>query len=62
MPLTIPLDEPIVATAVFVLIHVPVVIESVNAEVPPRQTFADPMIGPGIWFTVTVCVMVHTAV
>ena len=44
MGITIPLDEPIVATAVLLLIHVPPVTLSVSVVVPGKHMLGIPLI------------------
>ena len=56
-PVTTPVDEPIVATAVALLVHVPPVFGSLKLTVLPLQTIEDPVIAPGVWLTVTVTVV-----
>ncbi len=58
-PLTIPLAEPIVATAVLPLLHVP--LPSVSVVVPPAHRVVMPLIVGGGAFTVTVVVTLQLA-
>ena len=53
MPVTIPVDEPMVATVVAAFDHVPA-IASLNVIVKPRQTFVGPVMAAGEASTVTV--------
>lgn len=53
-PVTIPEDEPMVATIVLLLVHVPEPDELLRTDVPPMQTFILPDIVAGEGFTVTV--------
>src|SRR5437763_776971 len=55
-PVTTPLDDPIVATAVVLLIHVPPAIASVKLVVDPVQTSSEPAIAAGNGFTVKTAV------
>src|ERR1043165_8701482 len=55
-PVNIPELEPTVATPGLVENHVPPGTVLCNVDVPPRQTFAEPVIGVGAMFTVTACV------
>ena len=52
-PVTMPDDDPTVATAVLLLVQVPPVYRSPRAIVLPLQTTEAPLIAPGVWFTVT---------
>jgi hypothetical protein len=56
MPLTKPDEEPMVATPVLLLLHVPPVNASLKGVVRPAQTFALPSIAVGVAFTVTISV------
>ena len=51
-PVTIPVDEPTVATLAALLLHVPPP-ASVSVVVVPTQTTAEPLIGDGKGLTVT---------
>ena len=53
IPVTIPDDGSIVPTALLVLDHEPPVFGSANVVVLPEHTLTDPVIAPGVWFTVT---------
>jgi hypothetical protein len=53
MPVSKPDAEPIVATPVEPLVHVPPLKPSVSVVLPPIQIANDPLIGVGLWFTVT---------
>ena len=55
-PSTDPLVEPIVATPVFVLLHVPPVVPLLSAMLVPTQIGVAPEMPPGVWLTVTVVV------
>ena len=57
-PLTMPFDEPTVATAVFELVQIPPVVASVKVVVPLVPTVVVPIIDTGIAFTVTTVVTV----
>ena len=57
-PVTIPLDVPIVATKVLLLLHVPTP-PSVRVIVDPGQTDKGPDMPEGSGFTVMVFVVVH---
>lgn len=54
-PETIP-EEPIVASAVFALAHVPPVAAFVKAIVPPAHTIESPVVEAGVAVTVTIAV------
>lgn len=56
MPLTKPLELPIVATPVFVLVHTPPGTLLPNVDVRPIHTFRLPVIVPGLGLTVTTVV------
>jgi hypothetical protein len=56
IPVNIPEEDPIVATAVLLLLQLPPGI-SVKTVVPPTQTLAVPVIGKGAFGTVTVVVV-----
>ena len=60
-PVTIPDDEPTVATAVLLLLHSPPVTVSANTVVPPGQTCVVPVIVSGSGTTVTCTVVVSEA-
>ena len=53
-PVTTPDEEPTVAAAVLLLLHVPPAGVQVSVFVPPGQTAGAPYIAPGLEFTVTV--------
>jgi hypothetical protein len=55
-PLTTPVDEPTVATAVAPLVQVPPDGEELSVVVEPVQTDAVPVIADGAVETVTACV------
>jgi hypothetical protein len=55
-PVTVPDDEPMVATLVVPLVHVPPGEMSVSVVDVPAQIEARPVIAPGSGFTVTVFV------
>lgn len=55
-PVNTPLVEPIVPTAILLLLQLPPVIPSINVIVLPEHTVVGPVIGPGAGFTVTVVV------
>jgi hypothetical protein len=55
-PVTIPDDEPTVATVGVVLIHTPPASKSVKVAVAPMQTNVGPPIGAGMGLTVTIAV------
>ena len=46
MPMTIPVEEPTVATAVLLLLHCPPDVVSDNVREEPTQTLAVPLMGP----------------
>jgi len=54
MPVTIPLADPIVATAVGMLLHVPPPLISASSIVDPTHTVEKPLMGDGSGLTVTV--------
>lgn len=56
MPLTNPLELPMVATPVFVLVHTPPGTLLPNVDVSPIHTFRLPVIAPGLGLTVTTVV------
>ena len=56
IPVTKPLDEPIVAAVLFELAHVPPNAASLNKVVDPMQTPKEPSIGVGIAVTETAIV------
>jgi hypothetical protein len=58
-PETIPEEDPIVATDVLLLIHVPLGVTSVSATVEPKHTPVGPPIAAGSGFTVTTAVAIH---
>ena len=53
-PVAIPESEPIVATAVLLLAHVPPVTASVYNDVNPTHATDGPMIAPGTGLTVII--------
>ena len=53
----VPVPEPIVATAVLLLVHVPPVVASLSEVVVVAQRLAVPDIAAGKGFTVTVTVL-----
>ena len=60
LPVTIPVAhpvEPIVATAVELLLQVPPLMALNRQVVPPWHTNSVPTIGPGVLFTVTIAVL-----
>ena len=57
MPVTIPVAELIVATAVLVLLHVPHAVASDKFVVRPVHTLVTPVIAAGVRFTVITCVV-----
>jgi hypothetical protein len=48
-----PDEEPMAATLALLLLHVPPLVVFDKTEVPPRHTFGEPLIAPGVLFTVT---------
>jgi hypothetical protein len=58
-PVTIPVDEPMVATDVLLLLHVPPPVALDNVVVAPTQTDNVPVIAAGNEFTVTTLVAAH---
>ena len=61
-PVAIPEDEPMVAIAVLLLLHVPPVGASLNVIVDPEQTLLGPEIFPGNGFTVIVVAAIQPVV
>jgi hypothetical protein len=55
-PLTMPDDEPTVATVVLLLIQVPPAVASVTVIVEPAHTLVGPLIAAGAGLTVTTAV------
>jgi hypothetical protein len=55
-PVTIPFDDPIVATAVEVDVQVPPVTVFVNVVVAPAHAVKVPPIADGVWFTVNIII------
>jgi hypothetical protein len=63
MPVTIPVADPTVATAVLLLLHVPPPLAgSVSVEIRPTQTLVFPVIVVGGALTVTMVVALHPEV
>jgi hypothetical protein len=58
-PVIIPLDEPIVATDILPLLHVPPGVASASDVVDPTHTPRAPVIGPAVVFTVTGAMALH---
>jgi hypothetical protein len=58
-PVTIPVDEPIVAIPAAPLLHVPPGVASLNVTVLPWHTVAGPEIGAGKGLTVSVLVVLQ---
>jgi hypothetical protein len=58
-PDTIPLRDPIVATARALLLHEPPVVVLLNVVVLPTHTLVVPVIAAGSAFTVTIAVMLQ---
>jgi len=58
-PVTIPVDEPTVATPVEPLIQLPPATDSLSVVVSPIQVVSVPVIGVGTAVTVTICVATH---
>jgi hypothetical protein len=56
-----PVDDPIDATDVLPLLHVPPEVASVNVRLPPVHSVEAPDIDTGIAFTVTVFVTLQPA-
>jgi hypothetical protein len=56
-PVTIPVNDPIVATDVVLLAHVPPIEASVSVIVAPTHTAPGPLIGTGSGLTVTITVL-----
>ena len=52
MPVTVPVEDPIVATAVLLLLHTPPLVALVNVVVKPMHTFVVPPIAAGFGLTV----------
>ncbi len=59
IPVTIPEDDPIVATPVLVLVQVPPIVVLLAVIDNPTQTLAGPVIVAGSGFTVTIVVVKH---
>jgi hypothetical protein len=59
IPVTIPLDEPIVAIPPSLELHEPPLAGSVKAVADPTQTTGVPLIAPGRALTVTIAVLLH---
>jgi hypothetical protein len=55
-PVTVPVVDPIVASAVLLLVHVPPVVASLNVSVAPGQIAPAPVIDAGVPFTEKDCV------
>jgi len=58
-PVTVPVAEPIFATAVVPLVQVPDEVASVKVVVPVPHTLGVPPIAAGFAFTVTWAVLLH---
>ena len=58
---TMPVEEPMVAAAVLLLLHVPLVGASDKIVVVLKQTVCAPRIAPGCRFTVTTVVAMQLA-
>lgn len=58
-PVTMPVDEPTVASAGLLLLHVPPLVKSLNGVVAPTQTTLAPPIAAGVWLTVNGVVAVQ---
>lgn len=52
-PVTMPVDDPMVAMAGLLLLHVPPVVASVKVDVPPTVVVVVPVMTAGMGFTVT---------
>ncbi len=52
MPVTVPVEEPMVATAVLLLLHTPPLVALVNVVVKPTHTLIVPPIAAGFGLTV----------
>jgi hypothetical protein len=52
-PVTVPVSEPIVATEVLLLFHVPPNVASLSVLVVPTHIFVVPVIAAGVAYTVT---------
>ncbi len=59
IPVITPVEEPTVATAVLLLVHVPLPAASVKVIVDPAQTGVLPEIAAGRALTVTVVVVIQ---
>jgi len=55
--LTMPLDDPMVATVVLLLVQVPPLTELLNVVVVPSHKLVEPVIAPGVASTVMVIVV-----
>lgn len=61
-PEMLPDPSGVVATLVFPLVHVPPVTASLNVIADPWHTFPGPVMAVGVWFTVTVVIVVQPLV
>ncbi len=52
MPVTVPVEEPIEATPVLLLLHTPPLVALVNVVIKPTHTFVVPPIAAGFGLTV----------
>ena len=59
MPVRIPVDTPIVPTAVLLLLQVPPVVASVSVVVVPAQIGVVPIMPTGVGFTAITVVVLH---
>ena len=59
MPVTTPVEGPIVAIAVVLLLQVPPPVASLKVVVKPAQTLVFPVIGDGSGLTVTTTIAVQ---
>ena len=53
------MDDPIVATVVVPLLHIPPLVASLNAVVPVPHIVSVPVIADTAGLTVTTCVIIH---
>ena len=58
-PMSIPDEDPIVATGVLLLLHVPNGVASVKVDIVPAHSLNTPVIGAGNGSTVTMVVVIQ---
>lgn len=59
IPVTIPVEDPTVATPGVLLVHVPPGVACDSVVVEPTQVVSEPVIGPGVVTTFTVVIVAH---